>query len=133
MAADQLAMFKASVFEEVQAFVEESAAKYRAKVGGAKGNLTLFSFDGHFKVQVSNQDNINFDERLTVDDLIQEGRVGALEAAQRFDARQGKAFITYAAFWIKEAQFKALRLTSVHVPPRMMGSHSGPTSKRACG
>jgi len=62
----QLAAFKALVFERVQAFVEESAAKYKAKVGGVKGNITLFSYDGRFKLQVSNQDNINFDERLQV-------------------------------------------------------------------
>lgn len=60
----ELAAFKGQVFDEVQAFVAESAARYKARIGGTKGNLTLFSFDGRFKLQVSNQDNICFDERL---------------------------------------------------------------------
>jgi hypothetical protein len=59
-----LAEFKATVFTEVQGFIQASAAKYKAKLGGAKGNVTLFSFDGRYKLQIANQDNVCFDERL---------------------------------------------------------------------
>lgn len=62
----ELAAFRDQVFEEIAAFVQESAKRFNAKLGGAKGNLTLFSFDGRFKVIVANQDNITFDERLQV-------------------------------------------------------------------
>lgn len=60
----ELAAFKNGVFGEVQAFVQQSADKYKAKLGGKKGNLTLFNFDGTYKVQIANQDNVRFDERL---------------------------------------------------------------------
>ncbi|WP_293766948.1 DUF3164 family protein, partial [uncultured Aquitalea sp.] len=41
-----LAQFKATVFADIQAFIELSAERYGAKVGGAKGNTTLTTFDG---------------------------------------------------------------------------------------
>ena len=56
--------FKYSAFNDVQAFVELSAEKYGVKLGGRKGNLSLHSFDGKYKVQVAQQDRIAFDERL---------------------------------------------------------------------
>ena len=62
----ELATFKASVMDQIQAFVSASAEHYKVKMGGAKGNLTLFSFDGRFKVQVASQDSLAFDERLQV-------------------------------------------------------------------
>lgn len=62
----ELATFKASVMDQIQAFVSASAERYKVKMGGAKGNLTLFSFDGRFKVQVASQDSLAFDERLQV-------------------------------------------------------------------
>lgn len=62
----ELATFRDQVFEEIEAFVQESASRFKVRLGGAKGNLTLFSFDGRFKVVVANQDRITFDERLQV-------------------------------------------------------------------
>jgi hypothetical protein len=56
--------FKSSAFKDVQAFIELSAEKYGVKMGGRKGNLSLHSFDGKYKVQVAQQDRIAFDERL---------------------------------------------------------------------
>lgn len=64
--SSELAAFRNQVFEEIETFVQESATRFKAKMGGQKGNLTLFSFDGRFKVQVANQDNLTFDERLQV-------------------------------------------------------------------
>lgn len=49
---------------DIQAFAELSAETYGAKVGGKKGNLTLVSFDGRFKVQRAMADVLVFDERL---------------------------------------------------------------------
>jgi hypothetical protein len=59
-----IAMFKAKVFGEVGAFVQLSAEQYETKVGGKKGNITLHSYDGRYRVQVATSDNIVFDERL---------------------------------------------------------------------
>jgi hypothetical protein len=61
-----LSGFKNEVMDEIQKFAEVSAERFKAKVGRQKGNLTLFSFDGRFKVQMANQDNICFDERLQI-------------------------------------------------------------------
>ncbi len=59
-----LARFKASVMDDIEAFCELSAEKYGAKLGGKKGNVTLFSFDGRYKMMRSIDDFITFDERL---------------------------------------------------------------------
>lgn len=62
--SEVLANFKARAFGDIKAFVDMSAEQYNAKLGGKKGNLTLMSFDGQFKVVQAAQDNIRFDERL---------------------------------------------------------------------
>ncbi len=62
--SDGLRDFKAKVFGDINAFVDLSAEQYDVKLGGKKGNLTLFSFDGAFKVQVAIAEHMVFDERL---------------------------------------------------------------------
>lgn len=61
-----LAKFKAAAFADIAAFVELSAEQYGVKMGGTKGNITLVSFDGAYKVVRQVQDTIVFDERLQV-------------------------------------------------------------------
>lgn len=60
----ELKALKQELFNDIHAFVELSVEKYDTKVGGEKGNLTLVAFDGRFKVQLANHDNLVFDERL---------------------------------------------------------------------
>lgn len=60
----ELGRFKAAAFGDVEAFVRLSAEQYGAKLGGTKGNVTLVSFDGRYKVVRQMQDSIVFDERL---------------------------------------------------------------------
>ena len=72
-----LAQFKASAFGEIEAFADLSAAEYGAKIGGKKGNLSLLSFDGRYKIQRAIQESIAFDERLQaarslIDECLQE-------------------------------------------------------------
>ncbi|WP_340617207.1 DUF3164 family protein [Xenorhabdus entomophaga] len=55
---------KSRAFADIQAFVDLSAEKYGAVKGGKKGNVTLYSYDGRYKVQRAMQDRIAFDERL---------------------------------------------------------------------
>ena len=62
--SDVLREFKARVFADINAFVDLSGEQYGVKLGGKKGNLTLFSFDGAFKVQVAIAEHMVFDERL---------------------------------------------------------------------
>jgi len=56
--------FKSTSMDDIQAFVELSAEKYGARLGGNRGNVTLHSFDGRFKLVRSIDEFIRFDERL---------------------------------------------------------------------
>ena len=64
---DRLIEFKKSIWLRVQDFLAESAKDSGArKFGGAKGNVTLTSFDGKYKVMVAVNDTIQFNEKLQV-------------------------------------------------------------------
>lgn len=55
---------------------------------------------------------------VPLDDLINEGAIGLLEAARRFDASRGTKFLTYASYWIHKQILGALEYQSrvVRVP-----------------
>ena len=59
-----LADFNKNAQEEIEAFVELSAEKYGAKVGGRKGNMTLTSFGCKYRIVRVISDRLEFDERL---------------------------------------------------------------------
>ena len=59
-----LADFKAKAFGDIGAFVEMSGEQYGVKLGGVKGNVTLLSFDGRYKIVRQIQEHLVFDERL---------------------------------------------------------------------
>ncbi|WP_417345744.1 DUF3164 family protein [Ferrimonas sp.] len=61
-----MAQFKQNAFEEILAFVDLSAAEYDVKYGGTKGNVTLTSFDGQYRVIMAKADHRVFDERIQV-------------------------------------------------------------------
>lgn len=61
---EELRKFKKQTFADIAAFVQLSAEQYEVVIGGKKGNITLFSFDGKYKIVRQIQDNIKFDERL---------------------------------------------------------------------
>ena len=60
----QLKQFKALAFGDIAAFVDLSLEQYDVHLGGNKGNITLYSFDGQYKIVRQIQDSIRFDERL---------------------------------------------------------------------
>ena len=62
--SDDIAKFKASAFGDIAAFVSMSAEEYGVKIGGSKGNVTLLSFDGRYKIQRAIAESLSFDERL---------------------------------------------------------------------
>jgi len=67
-AAQQLSQlmteFKGRTFGDIEAFVDLSLQEYDTKLGGKKGNVSLATFDGQYKVMRANAVNINFDERI---------------------------------------------------------------------
>lgn len=60
----QLAEFKADAFSDIATFVETSHEQYGVKVGGSKGNISLITFDGRYKIVRQIAEYIQFDERL---------------------------------------------------------------------
>lgn len=62
--SQSLALVKRDFFDEIAAFVELSASEYGAKLGGEKGNVTLYSYDGRYKIIRAISEHIRFDERL---------------------------------------------------------------------
>ncbi|AZN69284.1 DUF3164 family protein [Acinetobacter haemolyticus] len=60
----RLREFKELAFGDIAAFIQLSAEQYEVQLGGSKGNVTLYSFDGRFKIIRQCQDYIRFDERL---------------------------------------------------------------------
>ncbi len=69
--------FKAIAFADIAAFIETSAEQYDVKLGGKKGNVTLVSYSGQYKIVRAIQDTIVFDEQLQaakqlIDDCVQQ-------------------------------------------------------------
>jgi hypothetical protein len=58
--------FKGRIREEIFGFVEQSANKYNKSWGGKKGNITLSTYDGRYRLVVSVDEKLVFDERLQI-------------------------------------------------------------------
>jgi len=59
-----LQVFKKTAFERIEEFVRLSASEYEVELGGNKGNVTLMSFDGKYRIVRAIAENFIFDERL---------------------------------------------------------------------
>jgi hypothetical protein len=64
--AGNLAMFREAAEHAIQEFVQESATKFKVKLGGKKGHVQLISYDGQYKVLLALHDRLVFDERLII-------------------------------------------------------------------
>ena len=60
----ELKALKLELMGDIAAFVELSAERYGAKLGGDKGNITLQSFDGRYRIIRQYNESIGFDEGL---------------------------------------------------------------------
>jgi hypothetical protein len=63
---DVLADFKRRIRDDIYTFVELSASQYGRSWGGKKGNITLTSYDGKYRLIVAMNEQLVFDERLQV-------------------------------------------------------------------
>ncbi len=102
---------KTKTFNDIFAFVDLSAEQYDTQIGGAKGNITLMSFDGTQKVVVQVQEAIRFDERLQhAKALIDECLTEWVEGARpELKAIINDAFAVDKAGNIRTAQVLGLR------------------------
>ena len=78
----RLRQFKLHAMAEVAAFVSISLDQYGVKQGGDKGNVTLLSFDGRYKLVRQIQDRISFGEQLMaakalIDECVHDWSAGA--------------------------------------------------------
>lgn len=60
----QLRALKLELMGDISAFVQLSAERYGAKVGGGKGNITLMSYDGRYQIKRQVSETLCFDEGL---------------------------------------------------------------------
>src|SRR5262245_26744616 len=94
---------------------EEMALAESVKNGDRSALNELIESNLSFVVKVSSEyRNLG----LPFEDLLNEGNLGLIEAAHRFDATKGTKFITYAIWWIRKSILKALsdRSALVRVP-----------------
>jgi len=100
---------------------EEVALAKRAKEGDQKALDRLAKANLRFVVSVAKQYQ---NQGLSLPDLINEGNIGVIKAAKRFDETRGFKFISYAVWWIRRAILQALAEQSriVRLPLKHVGA-----------
>jgi RNA polymerase primary sigma factor len=102
---------------------EEVELAKRIKQGEQEALEKLVKANLRFVVSVAKQYQNN---SLSLNDLINEGNVGLVKAAQKFDETKGFKFISYAVWWIRQSIMQALAEQSrlVRLPLNKVGSLS---------
>ncbi len=100
---------------------EEVILAQRIKQGDTVALEKLTKANLRFVVSVSKQYQ---NQGLSLPDLINEGNLGLIKAAQRFDETRGFKFISYAVWWIRQSILQALAEQSriVRLPLNKIGS-----------
>ncbi len=100
---------------------EEVELAQRIKKGDRKALERLTKANLRFVVSVAKQYQ---NQGLSLSDLINEGNVGLIKAAEKFDETRGFKFISYAVWWIRQSILQAIAEQShlVRVPLNQVGS-----------
>ena len=107
--------------EELISIEEEVELAQRIKKGDRQALERLTKANLRFVVSVAKQYQ---NQGLSLPDLINEGNMGLLHAAERFDETRGFKFISYAVWWIRQSILQALAEQSriVRLPVNQMGT-----------
>ncbi len=91
---------------------DEIKIAQQAAKGDTEAKEKLIQANLRFVVQVAKKYQ---DKGLPLEDLINEGNIGLIHAADRFDPDKGYHFISYAVWWIKQSILKAFNEKVKHI------------------
>ena len=107
--------------EELISVEEEVELAQRIRQGDRKALEKLTKANLRFVVSVAKQYQ---NQGLSLPDLINEGNLGLIKAAEKFDETRGFKFISYAVWWIRQSILQAIAEQSriVRLPLNQVGS-----------
>src|SRR5450432_1202839 len=102
---------------------EETILAQKIKMGDQRALERLTTANLRFVVSVAKQYQ---HQGLSLSDLINEGNLGLIKAAQRFDETKGFKFISYAVWWIRQSILQALAEQGrlVRLPQNKIGTYN---------